>query len=199
MGRRGESLLLCCRLSHAVMPARLSAGYLHGSRSIAGKAAEATTCCRLSHAVMPAQLSAGYQTHSRQRGTCAQGVGDCCLICCTLVCAVTPAQLSARHLYCSRLQQMVKKHARHLFDACCLLCEETKEEERGLSSTKQVQAVHVCQSGQHPGQTALLSVQSQLAAMSCNDVHYGCTSCKVVHFQVPARVSARVLFHVATV
>jgi len=30
---------MCCRLSHAVMPGRLSAEYLHRSSTIAGKAA----------------------------------------------------------------------------------------------------------------------------------------------------------------
>ena len=39
MGRRGASLPLCCRLSHAVMPARLSAEYLQYSRVIAGEEA----------------------------------------------------------------------------------------------------------------------------------------------------------------
>ena len=98
----------------------------------------------------------------------------------------------------------------HLFDACCPLCEEKKKEERGCSA-KQVQAVPACWSCQHPcqhlcqhpcqrpGQTSLLSVQSQLAELSCNVVHYRCSSCKVVNLKIPARVSVRVSNHVAAV
>ncbi len=70
MGRRGESLLLCYMLGHAVAPAQLSAEYLYCSRIIASKQAQRhghfqLLCCTLSHALMPAQLSAEYLHCSR--------------------------------------------------------------------------------------------------------------------------------------